>query len=222
MSNPTDYKMVSDIPDEMLQHYLAQEVIAVDTELHGLTLHRDDICLVQLCDDQANVCLVKPDVGSPPPNLRNLMESSEVLKIFHFALTDVAFFKTSLKINVQPFCCTKVMSKIIRTYTGGHGLKDLTWELIGVKLEKEQQQTDWSRSDLTPEQLKYAANDVINLVQIYRSLKAMMEHRGTLPSGASLEDLNNKSQAVLPPLIELLINGYGDLDGGWQTSLFSH
>ncbi len=222
MPNSAEYKVVSDIPDELLQHYLKQEVIAVDTELHGLRLYRDDICLVQLCDDQENVCLVKPDIQTPPPNLRKLMQAPEVLKIFHFALTDVAFFKTSLEITVHPFCCTKVMSKIIRTYTGGHGLKDLTWELIGIKLEKEQQQTDWSRQDLTPEQLKYAASDVLNLVQIYRKLKEMMERRKTLPTGASLLKLNAQSQGILPDLIELLIHGYGDLEGGWQTSLFSH
>lgn len=221
MSTP-EYQIVPDIPEETLQHYLKQEVIAVDTELHGLKLYRDEICLVQVCDDQSNVCLVKPDVQNPPSNLRRLMEASPVLKVFHFALTDVAFFKTSLQIKVQPFCCTKVMSKLIRTYTGRHGLKDLTLEFLDMKLEKEQQQTDWARHDLSAAQLQYAANDVLHLVQIYRALQAMLTRRDALPNGTSLVALNNTAQSMLPSLIELLINGYGDLDDGWQTSLFAH
>ena len=218
----SEYKTLPDIPRDLLEHFLKQDVLAVDTELHGLTLYRDQICLVQLCDDQANVCLVKPDTSNPPPHLRQLMEAEQVLKIFHFALSDVAFFKTSLHIGVRPFCCTKVMSKIIRTYTQKHGLKDLAREFIGKKLDKEPQQSDWSRDNLTSDQLQYAVNDVLDLVRIYRGLQAMMEQRNTLLSGASLIELNAKAQGILPTLVELLIHGYGDLDGGWQTSLFAH
>ena len=217
-----EYQTVADIPQDLFKHFLKQDVIAVDTELHGLTLYRDQICLVQLCDNQANLCLVKPDTSNPPPRLRQLMESGEVLKVFHFALTDVAFFKTSLQIEVRPFCCTKVMSKIIRTYTQNHGLKDLAWELLGKKLDKDPQQSDWSRTKLSSAQLRYAANDVLDLVRIYQGLQAMMEQRNTLRTGASLLELNAKAQQVLPSLVELLVQGYGDLDGGWQTSLFAH
>ena len=216
------FKTVSDVPRDLLEHFLKQDELAVDTELHGLTLYRDQICLVQLCDDQANVCLVKPDASNPPPRLRQLMEAEQVLKIFHFALTDVAFLKTSLQIEVRPFCCTKVMSKIIRTYTDNHGLKDLAWELLGKKLKKEQQQSDWSRANLTSAQLQYAADDVLDLVRIYQELQAMMEQRNDLPTGASLLELNARAQGILPSLTELLIHGYGDSDRGWQTSLFAH
>lgn len=219
---PNEYQTVPDIPETMLRHYLQQEVIAVDTELHGLKLYRDEICLVQLCDDDSNVCIVKPDVQNPPPNLQKLMEAPQVLKVFHFALTDVAFFKTSLQMEVRPFCCTKVMSKLIRTYTSSHGLSGLTLELIGQHMDKDQQQTDWSRNDLTSSQLQYAANDVLHLVEIYRRLQKMLTHRGTLPDGKTWVELNETAQSVLPALIELLIRGYGDLEGGWQTSLFSH
>ncbi len=215
------YNTHTDIPEDLLKHYLSQEVIAVDTELHGLQLYRDEICLVQICDDDSNVCLVKPE-AQKCPNLQALMANSEVLKVFHFALTDVAFFRTSLGITVTPFCCTKVMSKLVRTYTDSHGLKDLTLELLGMKLEKEQQQTDWSRTDLTDQQLHYAAKDVLHLVKIYRKLKSMQEKRGNLSTGASIVDLNEKAQAVLPTLVELVISGYGDSDRGWQTSVFSH
>ena len=217
-----EYQTVADIPQDWFEYFLEQDVIAVDTELHGLKLYRDQICLVQLCDNQANVCLVKPDASNPPPYLRQLMEAGQVLKVFHFALTDVAFFKTSLQIEVRPFCCTKVMSKIIRTYTQNHGLKDLALELLGKKLDKDSQQSDWSRTNLTSAQLRYAANDVLDLVRIYQELQAMMEQRNTLYTGASLLELNAKAQQILPSLVELLVHGYGDLDGGWQTSLFAH
>ena len=218
----SDYQTVPDIPEAMLQHYLQQDVIAVDTELHGLKLHRDEICLVQLCDDQSKVCLVKPDVQNPPPNLQKLMEAPQVLKVFHFALTDVAFFKTSLHTEVRPFCCTKVMSKLIRTYTSSHGLTQLMWELVGQKVDKDQQQTDWSRNDLTASQLQYAANDVLHLVEIYHRLQEMLRCREALRGGKTWVELNETAQGILPALVDLLIHGYGDLEGGWQTSLFSH
>lgn len=217
-----EYKVIADIPDYMVAEYQKSGILAVDTELHGLKLYRDEICLIQMCDDEGNLCLVKPEPKKPGKNLRTVMENKKIMKVFHFALTDVAFFRTSLGIEVKPFNCTKVMSKICRTYTEGHGLKDLSQELLGMQMEKQQQQTNWARTDLSPEQLKYAANDVLNLVKIYRSLEEMINSRPPLSTGATLKDLNAKAQSVLPNLIELLIHGYGNLDNGWQTSLFSH
>lgn len=216
------YTLMSDIPDALLQHYLQQSVIAVDTELHGLTLYRDQVCLVQLCDESGQVCLVKPQAECFPHNLKILMESSHVIKVFHFALTDVSFFKTSLGITVSPFRCTKVMSKLTRTYTGEHGLRHLCKELLGITLEKEQQQTNWASSDLSPQQLEYAANDVLYLVKIYRILEEMIEARGTVGEGETLLSLHEKAQAILPNLVDLLIHRYGDTDRGWKTSLFEH
>lgn len=222
-TNQIKYECLSDIPDSLLEIYRSKKLVAVDTELHGLKLYRDEICLVQLCDDDKNnVCLVKPDSNNPPENLKKLLTDPEVMKVFHFALTDVAFFKTSLNIQVHPFNCTKVMSKLVRTYTDGHGLKDLCLELLGVVLEKQQQQTDWARPTLSHEQLKYAASDVLYLVEIYQVMKKMIAERPTLSTGGNLEDLNTKAQAMLPGLIELLVHGYGDLDRGWQTTLFQH
>jgi ribonuclease D len=150
------------------------------------------------------------------------MENKNVKKIFHFALTDVAFFKTSLNIVVSPFCCTKVMSKLIRTYTQSHGLKDLHAELLGVEIEKEQQQTNWADLDLSPKQLKYAANDVLRLLEIHDHLQDMIEKRVQLQGGKTVFELNQIAQSMLPGMVDLLIHGYGDLDRGWQTTLFSH
>ena len=119
------YALTSDIPDNLLESYLQESEIAVDTELHGLRLFRDEVCLVQICDDKNNVSLIKPKNNQAPPNLKRLLSDPNVTKVFHYAISDVAFIKTSLNIEVNPFCCTKVMSKLIRTYTQDHGLKNL-------------------------------------------------------------------------------------------------
>ena len=124
------YIITSDIPDNLLELYLSEQEIAIDSEFNGLRLYRDEVCLIQICDDKKNVSLVKPDTKKVPPNLKQLLTDPGVTKLFHFAISDVAFIKTSLDIEVTPFCCTKVMSKLIRTYTQGHGLKDLCLELL--------------------------------------------------------------------------------------------
>ena len=218
----TKYLIHDDIPEGIFNNFMKLEKIAVDTELHGLTMNRDQICLVQLCDQEEQVCLVRPNRGAGYSRLKALMENKDVLKVFHFALTDVAFFKTSLNIEVTPFCCTKVMSKLIRTYTQNHGLKDLHMELLGIQMEKEQQQTNWAESDLSQNQLKYAANDVLRLLEIFERLQKMIISRNRLPGGKSIFELNETAQSMLPGMVELLVHGYGDLDRGWQTSLFSH
>ena len=216
------YNLSADISDKMLEMYLEESEIAIDTELHGLKLYRDEICLVQICDDKKNVCLVRPNPEIIPTNLKRLLTDTNVIKVFHFALSDVAFFKTSMDIDVSPFRCTKVMSKIIRTYTQGHGLKDLSLELLGHDLNKDQQQTNWAQNKLSNKQLEYAENDVLELIEIYRKLNDMIDKREPLSTGTTVCELNIKAQAVLPSLIDLLVHGYGDKNGGWESSLFSH
>ena len=216
------YKLVPDIPDNLLESFMSVSEIAVDTELHGLRLFRDEVCLVQICDDKNNVCLIKPEINQSPPNLKLLLTDPDVTKVFHFAISDVAFIKTSLNIEVAPFCCTKVMSKLIRTYTQDHGLKDLILEIHGKQISKEKQQSNWDSTKLTAKQLEYASNDVLYFIKIYHILLDMMEKRSPLKSGITISELNQKAQSILPGLVELLINGYGDKDGGWESSLFSH
>ena len=216
------YNLSADISDKMLEMYLEESEIAIDAEFHGLKLYRDEICLVQICDDKKNVCLVRPNPEIIPTNLKRLLTDPNVIKVFHFALSDVAFFKTSMDIDVSPFRCTKVMSKIIRTYTQGHGLKDLSLELLGHDLNKDQQQTNWAQNKLSNKQLEYAANDVLELIEIYRKLNDMIDKREPLSTGTTVCELNIKAQAILPSLIDLLVHGYGDKNGGWESSLFSH
>ena len=164
------YKISTDIPDNLIESYLSESEIAVDTELHGLRLYRDEVCLIQICDDKNNVSLIKPVNNQASPNLKRLFTNQSVQKVFHFAITDVAFIKTSLNIDVKPFCCTKVMSKLIRTYTQDHGLKDLILEVYGKQITKEQQQSNWDSFNLTEKQFEYAAKDVLYLIKIYRKL----------------------------------------------------
>ena len=216
------FSITNDIPDNLLEVYLSEKEIAVDSEFHGLRLFRDEVCLIQICDDKKNVSLVKPDIKQVPPNLKLLLTEPAVTKVFHFAISDVSFIKTSLNIEVTPFCCTKVMSKLIRTYTNRHGLKDLYFELLGYDINKEPQQTDWSQNELTQKQLEYAAYDVLELIKIYRILNQMIDNRPTLSTGKTIRELNIKAQSMLPGLVDLLIHGYGDQNGGWESSLFSH
>ena len=201
---------------------MSETEIAVDTELHGLRLLRDNVCLIQICDDKNNVSLIKPQNNKIPPNITRLLTDPDVIKVFHFAISDVAFIKTSLNIEVKPFCCTKVMSKLIRTYTQDHGLKHLIWEVHGRQINKEQQQSNWDSKKLTEKQLEYAANDVLYLIDIYRKLLEMMNERSPLKSCITISELNHKAQSILPGLVELLIHGYGDKYGGWDSSLCSH
>jgi ribonuclease D len=222
MAQSGQYKAVPDIPDLLLETYLASKEIAVDTEMQGLRLRRDQVCLVQICDRAKNVCLVQPTSREAPPNLRKLLTHPKTVKVFHFALTDVAFMKTGLGIDVHPFRCTKVMSKLVRTYTDTHSLRAVVMELMGAELDKENQQSNWFSKNLTQMQLKYAANDVLYLLPVYDTLMEMIENRGALPSGITAMELNEASQAFLPTLVELVVNGYGDRDNGWETTLFIH
>ncbi|MDH5751157.1 MAG: 3'-5' exonuclease [Deltaproteobacteria bacterium] len=216
------YSIVPDIPDDLLKVYLEQSEIAVDTELQGLQLRRDNICLVQICDRNQQVCLIKPKAPNAPPNLKKLLESPKVLKVFHYALSDVAFMKTSLGITVSPFNCTKVMSKLARTYTEMHSLKHLVYELVGVELDKTSQTTNWNKDDLSADQLRYAANDVIYLLDVYDGLKEMLEQREELPGGITAVELNKQCQQALLAKIHLTVAGYGSRDSGWETNVFSH
>ena len=222
MAASSEYTVVPDIPDALLKVYLEQKEIAVDTELQGLRLGRDEVCLVQLSDRKRQVCLVRPEPPHAPPNLKKLLTHSKTTKVFHYAMTDVAFLRKSLGIAVHPYRCTKVMSKLVRTYTDQHGLKDLVREIIGMELEKYPQTSNWQSRDLSPAQLKYAANDVLHLLAIYDHLNHMLKDRGKLPSGITAVELNEHSQQALPTIIELILNGYGDKDQGWETSLFNH
>jgi ribonuclease D len=159
-------------------------VVAVDTEAMGLNPHRDRLCLVQLSSGDGTAHLVQiipPSLGGrggEAPNLRALMSDRRVTKLFHFARFDVALLHHALGCEVSPVICTKIASKLVRTYTDRHGLKDLLKELLGVEISKQQQSSDWGSPELTPEQCAYAASDVLHLHALWAKLEAVLVREG--------------------------------------------
>ena len=153
--------------------------VAVDTETMGLELHRDRLCLVQLGDGKGNAHIDRFKKGCyDAPNLKALLQDASVLKIFQYARFDVAALYLYLGVVCAPVYCTKVASKIARTNAPSHSLKSLCSSLLGVELEKEQQCSDWGADELSEEQLKYAANDVLYLHALKEKLDALLEREG--------------------------------------------
>ena len=172
--------------------------VAVDSETLGLKPHRDRLCVVQLSAGDGSAHLVQlSQTGYDAPNLKALMADAGVLKIFHYARFDVAVIKHYLGVDTQPIYCTKIASKLSRTYTDRHGLKDITSELLGIELSKQQQSSDWAAAKLSQQQQAYAASDVLHLHKLKDRLDAMLEREGRthlaqaafdfLPTRASLD-----------------------------------
>ncbi len=166
-----------DLSDAIYREYLESEAIAVDTETMGLIYQRDRLCLVQLCDHKGRVTVIRIANGqTDAPYLKQLLEADNILKVFHFARFDVAMLQQNLGIQVTPIFCTKIASKLARTYTNRHGLKELVLELERVELDKSSQSSDWGNvASLSDEQLDYAANDVRYLLSVQHKLIAMLQ-----------------------------------------------
>ena len=169
-----------DLDEAWTKRYLAEESLAVDTEAMGLVHGRDRLCLVQITDGQDRVACIRIALGQhEAPRLKQLMESPAVEKVFHFARFDVAALASGLTIDVHPVFCTKIASRLARTYTPRHGLKDLVQELVGVELDKSSQSSDWGRvEELSEAQLTYAANDVRYLLPARQRLEVMLRREG--------------------------------------------
>lgn len=176
-----------DLSAELLEAYLAGGEVAVDTETLGLAHHRDRLCLVQLCDRAGRGALVQfsredlaPDrpLAARAPRLRRLLEAPEVLKVLHFARFDVAALELALGIRLAPLYCTRTASKLVRTYTERHGLRDCLLELLDVELEKATRHSDWASPSLTPEQVRYAISDVTLLLPLMDRLEQMLRREG--------------------------------------------
>ena len=169
-----------DLDEAWTKRYLAEESLAVDTEAMGLVHGRDRLCLVQITDGQDRVACIRIALGQhEAPRLKQLMESPAVEKVVHFARFDVAALASGLAIDVHPVFCTKIASRLARTYTPRHGLKDLVQELVGVELDKSSQSSDWGRvEELSEAQLTYAANDVRYLLPARQRLEVMLRREG--------------------------------------------
>lgn len=180
-------------------------VIAVDTEAMGLNLRRDHLTLVQLSSGDGTAHLVQLNRGYDCPNLKRLLTDPDTLKIFHFARFDVAMMKRWMDIDCGPLWCTKIASKLARTYTDRHGLKDVAREIAGVDMSKAQQSSDWGSAELTDAQLQYAASDVLHLHQIKAGLEDMLKREGRL-------ELAEACFAFLPIRARLDIAGWDEMD----------
>ena len=180
--------------------------VAVDTETQGLDLGRDRLCVVQLSggDGVCHLIQIRADEYDAP-NLKSLLADTGVTKIFHFARFDIAILKRYLDVTVSPIFCTKIASKLVRTYTDRHGLKDITRELLNIELSKEQQSSDWAVNELSKDQLKYAASDVLNLHDIRDKLQTMLIREGRLELAQACFDF-------LPTRAQLDVNGWEDVD----------
>ncbi|SBO43521.1 ribonuclease D [Cyanobium sp. NIES-981] len=165
-----------DLDADWAELYAGARALAVDTEAMGLIHGRDRLCLVQICDDADNVCCIRLRRGQrSAPRLQALMENTAIEKVFHFARFDVAALAENLGIAVDPIFCTKIGSRLARTYSPRHGLKDVVQELVGVELDKRAQSSDWGEvEDLTEAQLAYAAGDVRYLLQARDRLERML------------------------------------------------
>jgi len=184
--------------------------VAIDTETMGLNPHRDRLCLVQLSAGDGNCHLVR----IPPtprgtlvaaPNLKRLLTDTRILKLFHFARFDIASLKHALGVMAQPIYCTKTASRLVRTFTDRHGLKDLCKDLLGIELKKEQQTSDWGAPDLSQEQLRYAATDVVHLHALKTKLDEMLAREGRTALAQACFDF-------LPTRAELDLAGWAEVD----------
>lgn len=202
----TNYLHQGDLPDGL---DLGPSV-AIDSETMGLRLGRDPLCVVQLSSGDGNAHIVqlrRPDYDAP--NLKRLLRDRGVLKIFHFGRFDIAMFALHLGVITAPVYCTKIASKLARTYTDRHGLKDVTRELLSIELSKAQQSSDWGSVTLSPEQLAYAASDVLNLHALKTKLDAMLER----------EDRMELAQACFE---FLPVRARLDLAGWEDNDIFAH
>ncbi len=187
-----------------------KDAVAIDTETLGLRPLRDRLCLVQLSAGDNTAHLVQIPAGEhSAPRLSALLTDPSITKIFHFARFDVAVLKHNLGVTTTPIYCTKIASKLTRTYTDRHGLKDLTAELLGIELSKQQQSSDWASAELSQQQLAYAASDVLHLHTLKVRLDAMLAREGRAPLAAKCFDFL-ETRARL------------DLAGFEEMDIFSH
>lgn len=202
----TNHLYKGDLPDDLD----LGPIVAIDCETMGLNPHRDRLCVVQLSGGDGNAHLVQVSKGqTEAPNLARLLTDPTVLKLFHFGRFDIAAMYNAFGALTAPVYCTKIASRLVRTYTDRHGLKALTQELLGVDISKQQQSSDWGAKTLSDAQLDYAASDVLHLHRLRETLNGMLEREGRLEVAQRCFDF-------LPTRAML------DLQGWPETDIFAH
>ncbi|MBN8533386.1 MAG: ribonuclease D [Rhizobiales bacterium] len=188
----------------------AGSVVAIDTETLGLNPHRDRLCVVQLSLGDGTADVIQIAAGQrKAPNLVRMLKDKSILKLFHFARFDLAVLQHAFGVETSPVFCTKIASRLVRTYTDRHGLKDLCRELIGVEISKQQQSSDWGAETLTEAQLAYAASDVLHLHALKAKLDPLLVRDGR-------KGLADACFRFLPARAAL------DLQGWPETDIFAH
>tara|TARA_Y100000996_G_scaffold414279_1_gene404698 strand:- start:961 stop:1593 length:633 start_codon:yes stop_codon:yes gene_type:complete len=197
----------NDLPAQALKSFKSD--ISIDTETLGLNIKRDRLCLVQIRNESnKKIYLIKfdKDLSSQnSKNLKKLLENKTLTKIFHYARFDMAILKENLNINVKNIFCTKVASKLTRTYSSKHGLKDLVNELLNLELDKNEQTSDWSRNKLTKKQIQYAINDIIYLSKIKKEMEIKLSDLKRLKSFNSI-------MKFMETRVELDLMGWENID----------
>ncbi|MEQ9692868.1 ribonuclease D [Shimia sp. SDUM112013] len=202
----TNYLYQNDLPDNLD----LGPVVAIDCETMGLNPHRDRLCVIQMSGGDGNAHLVQVTKGqTEAPNLCRMLENPDVLKLFHFGRFDIAAMYHAFGALTAPVYCTKIASKLVRTYTDRHGLKNLLQELVGVDISKQQQMSDWGAKTLTAAQLEYAASDVLYLHQLRDELNKRLEREGRTAMAQACFDF-------LPMRARL------DLAGWPEQDIFAH
>lgn len=195
-----------DLPDDLQ----LGPVVAIDCETMGLHPHRDRLCVVQLSDGDGNAHLVQIAKGqNAAPNLCRMLEDPEVLKLFHFGRFDIAALYNAFGALTAPVYCTKIASKLVRTYTDRHGLKNLLQELLNIDISKQQQSSDWGADELSRAQIDYAASDVLYLHRLREALDMMLAREGRSEMAQACYDF-------LPMRAKLDLAGWPEID------IFSH
>lgn len=198
------YKFTNDLPDDVI----IKGDLAIDTETMGLNLKRDRLCLIQMNNGKHTYLIKFQDKEYNSPNLKKLLSDPEPVKIMHYARFDIAAIKHYLKVDLQNVFCTKIASKIARTYTDNHGLRTVCAELLSISISKQQQSSYWGAKNLSKEQEEYAANDVLYLHQIKDKLTGILKNEGRF-------ELVQKICDFLPTRVELDLRG-------WEDDIFAH
>ena len=202
----TNFVHTSDLPDDLD----LGDMVAIDCETMGLNPHRDRLCVIQLSAGNGDAHIVKIAPGqTSAPNIERVLQDGKVLKLFHFGRFDIAAMLAAFGALAAPVYCTKIASKLVRTYTDRHGLKNLLDELLGVDISKLQQQSDWGAPELTEAQVAYAASDVLYLHQLKSELDSRLEREGRT-------DLAKSCFEFLPTRAKL------DFAGWPETDIFAH
>ncbi len=198
----TNHLYKNDLPDGLN----LGPVVAIDCETMGLNPHRDRLCVVQMSGGDGNAHMVQVEIGQKSaPNLAAMLQNPDVLKLFHFGRFDIAAMYNAFGALAAPVYCTKIASKLVRTYTDRHGLKYLLQEMLGVDVSKQQQSSDWGADTLTEAQLSYAASDVLYLHQLRDALDGMLKREGRMALAQSCFDF-------LPTRAQLDLAGWPEID----------